>query len=198
MASQTIAGLHPRTILDAGCAVGFLVKTLCAQGVEAEGVDGSEWAISQAPEELRPYLRIGSITEELAKDYDLITGIEVLEHVTTGEAAPAIANFCRHTRAVLISSTPDHFDQVTHINMHPPEHSVSPFGRNGFYCDFDFDAGFIASHAILLHPVSHLEQVVRGYERWIAESQRELAGIRAHRDRLHAEMGALLGARAEL
>src|ERR1700676_1129459 len=37
--------LQPRSVLDAGCAMGFLVEELRKRGVEACGIDISEYAI---------------------------------------------------------------------------------------------------------------------------------------------------------
>src|SRR2546423_15493515 len=41
MARQIIAQLKPRTVLDAGCAMGLLVEVLRDRGVEAWGIDFS-------------------------------------------------------------------------------------------------------------------------------------------------------------
>lgn len=195
IAREVAARLRPGTVLDAGCAIGFLVKALRDRGVEAEGFDVSAWAIAQIPEDVRPFCRQASITDELPRDYDLITCIEVLEHLGPTDAAAAVANLCRHGRAVLFSSTPDHFDEVTHVNVRPPEYWAGLFAANGFYRDFEFDAGFLSPDAVLLHPVQHLGQVVRAYERQRWDTQRELRGLQAHREHLHAELQRLLGDR---
>jgi len=195
LAGEVVARLHPRTVLDAGCAIGFLVKALRDRGVEAEGFDISAWAISQVHREAQPFCRVASVTDELSQDYDLITCIEVLEHVSPQEAVAAVANLCRHGRAVLFSSTPGHFDEVTHLNVRPPDYWAGLFARHGFYRDVDFDAGFVSPDAVLFHPVQHWAQVVRGYERQHWDSQRELRGVRAHREHLHAELQRLLGDR---
>lgn len=192
VAEEVVDRFHPRTVLDAGCAIGFLVKALRDCGVEAEGLDSSAWAISQVPEEARPYCRVGSVTDELLRDYDLITCVEVLGHVSPKQAAAAVANLCRHGRAVLFSSTPEHVEEATHINVRPPDYWAALFAGHGFYRDTDFDASFVAPHAVLFHPVQHWEQVVRGYERRIWESQQELRGLRAHRDHLSTELQRLL------
>lgn len=191
VAREIVARLKPRTVLDAGCAIGFLVQALRAEGVEAEGVDVSEWAISQAAESVSSHCRVGSITAELDKDYDLITCIEVLEHVPSVEAAAAVANLCRHTQMILFSSTPEHFDEVTHINVRPPEHWATLFAAHGFFRDVDFDAGFVAVHAVLFQKVLQLPSVIAGYERWALRSHHELVEVRQHRDQLYSEVWAL-------
>src|SRR5258707_14813955 len=54
---------NPRSVLDAGCAIGLLVETLRDRGVQAYGVDISEYAISQVPAALRPYCRVASLLQ---------------------------------------------------------------------------------------------------------------------------------------
>lgn len=201
-AREIAARLGPRTVLDAGCAIGFLVQALRREGVEAYGVDVSEWAISQVPEAIRAHCWSGSITTELPRDYDLITCIEVLEHLPAQEAEAALGNLCRHTTRVLFSSTPDHFDEVTHVNVQPPEHWAALFAVHGFFRDADFDASFIAPHAVLFQRGLSLPSAVAAYERWALCSRRELQGVRDHRDYLYSEVlelqRQLSAARAEL
>ncbi|MGH7611269.1 MAG: glycosyltransferase [Candidatus Dormibacteria bacterium] len=198
IATELVAQLQPKSALDAGCALGFLVKALRDRGVDAAGLDTSTWAIAQIPAHTASHCRVGSITAELERDYDLIACIEVLEHVSPEEAEQAVANLCRHSKAVLFSSTPEHFEEVTHINVRPPDYWAALFARHRFYRDWDFDAGFVSPHAVLFHPVSHWRQVVAGYERRLWDGQREVRGLRAHRDHLFAELQQHLGARDEL
>jgi SAM-dependent methyltransferase len=198
LSSEIVTRLGPSSVLDAGCAIGFLVKALRDRSVDAEGIDSSAWAIAQVPQDVRAWCRVGSVADELLHVYDLITCIEVLEHVSPKEASAAIANFCRHSRAVLFSSTPDRFDEVTHINVHPVSYWAYVFALNGFCRTFDFDATFVAPHAILFQPAPQWPQVVRAYERWSQDIEHELREVRAHRDRLSGEVGGLLDAKREL
>lgn len=132
VADFIIAEYAPRTVLDAGCAIGFLVEALRERGVDARGFDISEYAISQVPEELMPYCTLGSVTDEIEGTYDLITCIEVLEHVPPDVAEQAIENFARHTDRILFSSTPDDVDEPTHVNVKQPENWVAAFAEQGF------------------------------------------------------------------
>jgi GT2 family glycosyltransferase len=197
MAEEIVEQLRPQTALDAGCAVGFLVKSLCDRGVDARGVDDSEYAISQVPEAIRDRCWRGSIVEELEGEYDLITCIEVLEHLDANDAPRAVANLCRHARAVLFSSTPDHFDEVTHFNVRPPYYWAGLFARHGFYRDLDFDATFVSPHALLLRPAASPAEAVAGYERRYWEARRELEAVRAHRDLLHRQVDEAIRDREE-
>src|SRR6185295_9899009 len=45
IAEQIVARIAPATVLDAGCAMGMVVEALRDRGVEAYGVDISEYAI---------------------------------------------------------------------------------------------------------------------------------------------------------
>jgi len=57
---------NPRRVLDVGCAKGFQVKALEDAGVEAWGVDVSEYALSCAPKSVRSRLyRVDLNTEAL-------------------------------------------------------------------------------------------------------------------------------------
>jgi SAM-dependent methyltransferase len=119
--------------------MGLLVEALRDRGVEAEGVDISEYASAQAREDVRPHLRVGSITEPFPRSYDLVVCIETLEHLPRADAERAVENICRHTDDVLFSSTPAHFKEATHVNVQPPEHWAELFARQGFFRDFGTD-----------------------------------------------------------
>jgi hypothetical protein len=125
IADRIVRGINPRTALDASCAMGFLVEALRERGVEAYGVDISEYAISQVHPSVKPYCRLGSITEPFERRYDLIVCIEVLEHMPAAKGEQAIANFAAHTDDVLFSSTPHDFTEATHDNVQPVEHWAS-------------------------------------------------------------------------
>lgn len=198
VAASIVDRLHPATVVDAGCGIGFLVKALRDFGIDADGFDNSTWAISQIPEALRPFCRLGTVTEELNRDVDLVTCIEVLEHVSPNDAAIAVANFCRHGRAVLFSSTPEHFEEVTHVNVHPPDYWAALFAEQGFYRECTFDASFISPHAVLFYPSGTLRSVVSAYERQRWDHQRELRAVRAQRDHLYAEVQRGRAASTEL
>lgn len=180
IADAIVAELAPQRVLDAGCAMGMLVAALRARAVEAYGIDISEYAISQVPEEARPYCRLGSITEPLEEDYDLIISIEVLEHMPADQSELAIANFCRHTDSVLFSSTPLDFKEVTHINVRTPEAWASLFARHGFFRDVDFDASVITPWAVrFVRRSEPAARLVRDYERRFWELWKERSDLRA-------------------
>ncbi|MCX7791050.1 MAG: class I SAM-dependent methyltransferase [Chloroflexaceae bacterium] len=166
IAETIVERISPRSVLDAGCAFGLLVEQLRLLGVEAEGVDISEFAIASAPETVRPHVRAASITEPFGRRYDLIVCIEVLEHMPQRDAEAAIANLTAHSDDILFASSPLDFKEATHVNVHPIEHWVELFATHGFVRDVDFDASFVTPWAMRLRRrADPLPRIVRDYER---------------------------------
>jgi hypothetical protein len=158
--------IQPASVLDAGCAIGLLVEGLRQRGVEAWGIDISEYAIQNVSPEIRSCCRVASVADPLDRDYDLIVSIEVLEHMHPPQAQAAIANFCQHSDDILFSSTPFDYKEVSHFNVQPPEAWAELFARQGFYRDVDFDASFITPWAVRFRRRQELVQrIVRDYER---------------------------------
>jgi hypothetical protein len=193
IADRIISDIRPARVLDAGCAMGFLVETLRDRGVDATGIDLSSYAIEHVHEPIKPFCRLGSIAEPFTGRYDLIVSIEVVEHMPAREAERAIQNICEHTGDVLFSSTPYDYRETTHVNVHGPEYWAEQFARHGFYRDVDFDASFITDWAVRFRrradPVS---RIVRDYERLHAESVRENIDIRAQATDVQAQLAEAL------
>jgi SAM-dependent methyltransferase len=148
MAEYIDISLKPKKVLDAGCAKGFLVEALRDRGIEAFGIDLSEYAISEVRPDIRSYCRATSVVEPLCDWYDLIVCIEVLEHMTEEEGRRAIVNICKSTSDVLFSSSPDDLTEPTHVNVRPRSYWVERFFEEGFAIDSSFDARAIAPHAL--------------------------------------------------
>ncbi|HEX3333944.1 MAG TPA: glycosyltransferase, partial [Acidimicrobiales bacterium] len=202
VASAMVETLRPATSLDVGCALGMLVEALRERGIDARGIDISTWAIEQIPPALQAYCRVGSITDEIDGHYDLITCVEVLEHLPPSLAEQCVGNLCRHAEAILFSSTPDDFDEPTHLNVEPSGYWARLFLRNGFVRDVDYDASFLSPHAILFRrgPVDP-EALVDGYERALWQGggfNREHRELVDEHTRLTAEAAAVAAARDEL
>jgi hypothetical protein len=175
IAERLIEDFHPKSALDAGCAIGLLVEALRDRGVEAEGVDFSEFAVSQSRPDIRPFLRVGSITDPLAMHYDLITCFEVLEHMPHEDADRAIANLCSFTDEIVLTSTPMHYRDPTHTNIHPQEYWTERFARHGFIRDVDYDGAYIAPWAARYRRSNApIHRVVADYDRAYSRMLHEL------------------------
>ncbi len=148
VADHIVKQIGPKKVLDAGCAKGFLVEALRDRGVEAYGIDLSEYAISEVRRDIRRNCRVASLVDPIAERFDLIVCIEVLEHIPEEIAPRVIANLCRSTDDILFSSTPDDFAEVTHVNVRPRSYWNALFAEQGFDLDVEFDASRIAPHAM--------------------------------------------------
>ena len=55
IASRIASDINPSTVLDAGCAFGFLVESLRECGIQAFGVDISPYAIQNVQADIQPF-----------------------------------------------------------------------------------------------------------------------------------------------
>lgn len=200
VADRLVQLLAPATALDAGCAMGILVGSLRARGVDAEGIDLSPYAIEHGDPRADGRLRTGPLEQPLGRRYDVICCIEVLEHVDAGQVEQVIGNLCSATDVVLLSSTPDDFNEGTHVNVRPPSYWLALFADHGFHRRFDVDASFVSPQAVLLQrqPLAP-RQLIAEYETRLWDLMRENRGTRValmNRDRELAtavDVGALRG-----
>jgi SAM-dependent methyltransferase len=204
IADRLIEDFQPKTALDAGCAIGLLVEALRDRGVDAEGIDFSDFAVGHSSADVRPFLTVGSITEPLPKHFDLITCFEVVEHMPPRDADRAIANFCAFTDEVILTSTPMHYRDPTHTNIHPQEYWTERFARHGFIRDVDYDGAYIAPWAARYRRSSApIHRVVADYDRAYSRMLHELQERNAlvvdqmrELTELHARLDALEGTMA--
>jgi SAM-dependent methyltransferase len=165
--AQTVSReLAPSTVLDAGCAIGLFVEALRERGVEAYGVDVSEWAIDHLAPGARGFCTRASLADPLPRRYDLITCIEVLEHIPEPEASRALANLCAATDRLLLSTSPRDYAEATHVNVQPPDEWAARLAHHGFLRDLDFNATVVAPWAALFTRRDEaLSETIRRYER---------------------------------
>jgi len=181
IADRIVKELEPKSVLDAGCAYGFLVEALRNRGVEAWGIDISEYAISNVHESIKDYCRVGSIVEPFDRRYDLIVNIEVLEHMQKDEAIKAIENFCLSSDRVLFSSTPFDYKEATHINVQVPEYWSREFSKYSFYRDLSFDASFITPwSSLFVKRKKTIPDLIYEYENKFWTLNKENVDLRQH------------------
>lgn len=165
VAEAIVRTLHPTSVLDVGCAMGFLVEALVKRGVDARGVDVSEYAISQVDDSVADRCRVGSATDPIDRRYDLVTCIEVLEHLPPSESDRALANLCSATDRVLVSTTPADFSEASHLNVRPPEAWAADFAREGLLRNLDLDFSVLTPWASLFAREDQpLPEIVRRYD----------------------------------
>ena len=76
---------HPKTVLDIGCAYGELVKGLNDLGVEAYGIDGSDYAINNSDPSIRSKLfKVNLNSDKFPfddKKFDVVGSFYSVEHI---------------------------------------------------------------------------------------------------------------------
>lgn len=138
VADKIVEELNPKTVMDAGCAIGLLVDELRQRSISAYGFDGSEYAVNVAVSNglLGKVWMSDLTTNRLAIRFplcDLVTCIEVVEHIQPEMASTAIRNLCGMSQStILFSSSPDDFAEPTHVNVKPEAYWLQHFKSNGF------------------------------------------------------------------
>jgi hypothetical protein len=183
IADGIVRELHPTTVFDAGCAMGFLIEALRARAVDAWGVDVSEYAIANADPSVKEYCRVSSLSDPLPGDfpghYDLVTCIEVVEHIDSAELPAVLDNLCARSDRILLSSSPDDYSEATHVNVRPAEQWAALFAARGFIRNFDAEVGFLTPWAVLFERSSLVpSNVVSRYERAYSRRAREASHLR--------------------
>jgi SAM-dependent methyltransferase len=175
VADRLIGAFDPGSVLDVGCARGLLVQSFTVQGVEAHGLDISAHAVASAHEDVRDRLSVASAADPISGRYDLVTCIEVLEHMSGVEAQRAIDQLTSVTDRVLFSSSPDDHDEPTHVNSHPAEQWAAWFAERGFFRRVDVDVSMITPWAVVFErgePTLH--DLTKRYEQQYARVRAEL------------------------
>lgn len=175
VADRLIAVTAPSSVLDVGCAKGLLVQALAERGIDARGFDVSEHAIETAHPDIRERLSVRSATDPIDGTYDLITCIEVLEHMSDSEAQQAIDRMTAATSRILFSSSPSDFAEPTHINVHDNAAWSAWFADRGFFRRTDVDVSFLTPWAILFERSdSRSRDLVHRYEALLNPMKSEL------------------------
>lgn len=144
------------TVLDMGCNTGALVKAFRELNIEAYGVDVSQAAISNAPEELKGQLYCLDVTRDRlpfeGEKFDLVTMSEVVEHLPDFQWALCEIRRVLKVNGHIYISTPskpgaDAFASIihlrrlrnpAHINVHSKKFWVKLFESHDLEYLYDF------------------------------------------------------------
>ncbi len=171
IASKIINLFNPETVLDIGCAYGYLVEALRSKGVKAYGIDVSEYAVNQADENVKPFLKsmsaLDNLPDNFPKHYDLVVSIEMIEHLYEDDGLKLIEIIASYTDKVLLSSTDSDFDNPTHFNVRPKEYWVEQFAKHNFLRNLEHNVTFISPNTYFFEKVNNLDisSVISHYEK---------------------------------
>lgn len=102
------------THIDIGCAFGYMVHQMQYNGVRSSGCDISEYAIENG---ITNNLFQWDISKKpLFQVYDLVTCVEVIEHIDPAWEENAIYNICSAARRWLYFSSEYNLLEPTHVN----------------------------------------------------------------------------------
>ena len=101
--------------------------------------------------------------------FDLVTCIEVVEHMPEADALAALDTLTRAAPRILFSSSPTDFTEPTHVNVRPVLYWLQAFADRGFAPEWTHNAMYLAPHAMVL---SRSEQrpdaaQLRLYAEWV-------------------------------
>jgi SAM-dependent methyltransferase len=134
--------IHPRSVLDVGCGIGTWATVWIASGVsDVIGVDGDyvDKELLQLPRE-RFIGHNLSDPLDVGRKFDLVTCLEVAEHLPAASASTLVESLVRHTEVVVFSAAIPGQEGAGHINEQWPSYWVAHFARAG-YQPFDLLRG---------------------------------------------------------
>lgn len=136
-------------LLDIGCAFGFLVRHLRRRGIEAWGVDLSQWAIDRAPEDIKTYLRQFDLTSDAPEiiagwPFHRFTCYETMEHIPEPEVPMVLRRIYKclikggyGLFTICTSDRPGWDSDPTHVTIYPREWWEERLDEAGFKRDME-------------------------------------------------------------
>ena len=197
VAERIRAVTNPSSVLDVGCARGLLVQALCEQGIDAYGIDVSQHAIDTANADVASRLSVGS-ADDITGSWDLITCIEVLEHMAPTAGEKAIDSMCAASDRILLSSTPADFTEPTHVNVREPAGWAASFAERRFFRRTDVDLSFLSPWAVLFERSdANIRDLVYRYEQYAYPMRMEVLEKRAALLDAHRKISEFEGERSD-
>ena len=89
-------------VLDFGCAKGYVVKGLRMLGINAYGVDISNYAIKEAPREIAKYVKVIKTCVKIKGKFAYTIAKDVLEHVPYSQIIKQLKILAKCSKNILI------------------------------------------------------------------------------------------------
>lgn len=136
LADSLLELLEFDSVLDVGCANGFLLERFGAVGKEVAGIERSPAVRDMLSEPLAETVAVGDFAEvpkRWSRPFDLVCCVEVAEHVEphrSEELVDVLAG--RAGRWIYFTAAPPGQSGHGHINLRPHDVWLSWFGRRGW------------------------------------------------------------------
>jgi len=124
---------NPQIALDVGAAKGFLVYALGELGVEAYGIDVSEYAVANA----KGRVEIGTAQDINSPNpvFDVVTAFDILEHIHEAEVPQVCAELLRVAKKYVVVRVPTKEEKgdldAYHETIKPKEWWEEQFAAQG-------------------------------------------------------------------
>jgi SAM-dependent methyltransferase len=161
-ASSIINNIKFDTVLDYGCAKGFMVHALRLLGKEAHGVDVSEYAVTNCHPKVKDYLTIVDTAEDIKGGWDLIIAKDVLEHIPKEEIPSVLTALRRRCKTIFVAvplgdgtryRIREYEMDITHVTKEPEEWWLTTLVEAGFKIKyFDYEFGHLKENWTGNHP----------------------------------------------
>jgi Methyltransferase domain len=161
-ATSIIEKINFETVLDFGCAKGFMVYAMRLLGKDAYGVDISDYAVKAGMPEVKEYLSVINGVDDIKGNYDLIMAKDVLEHVPYDVLPSILKAFRIRCRNILVAvplgdnkkfRIRQYEMDITHVIREPEEFWLKALGDAGFKIKFfDYQMGHLKGNWTKTHP----------------------------------------------
>ena len=161
-ASSIINNIKFDTVLDYGCAKGFMVHALRLLGKEAHGVDVSEYAVKNCHPRVEKYLSVIETAQDIKGGWDLIIAKDVLEHIPKDLIPEVLIELRRRCKTIFVAvplgdgkryRIREYEMDVTHVVREPEEWWLTTLVEAGFKIKyFDYEFGHLKENWTKPHP----------------------------------------------
>lgn len=154
---QTLFPTHvpPPSHLDLGAGTGLLVRAMCEFGVASYGIEANREAREATPYWVKQFIEFGRGVEDWrvpANLYDIVSCVEVAEHLPESQADTLVDAICSNAREwIYFSAAYPGQGGVGHVNERPREYWRQKFSERGWTLMPGCTGSFIDRLAPLKH-----------------------------------------------
>ncbi len=135
-----------KKVLEIGCAKGFLVKDLRDMGVDAYGIDISQYAIDNCEPEVAPYLSVGDgkdLSQYSKNEFDVVISLRFLECLADAELTQFASDCSRITKKQVHVNSTDRVNQDFYIYRTTDQLLTYPFPKGTVFAWYNDETNFI-------------------------------------------------------